>query len=139
MSVFVDTGLLFAAAARGDARHARAAELLQGLEEARPFTTDHVIVESWSLLNLRFGHETAMRFWTGLRGTPLEIEFVVPVDLERGHAICETWGDQEFDIVDCTSFAVMERTGCRRAATFDRDFAIYRFGSGRTLAFEILS
>jgi predicted nucleic acid-binding protein len=138
MTVFVDTGVLFAAAASRDRSHRRASELLHEIEEARPFTSDHVIVETWSLLSLRFGHSPAMRFWSGLRGTPLDIECIIPLDLERGHAISERWADQEFDIVDCTSFAVMERIGCRRAASFDDDFAIYRFGPDRRQAFEIL-
>lgn len=138
MSVFVDTGVLFAATAARDEHHARAAELLRSIELERPFTTDHVVVETWSLLNHRFGHSIAMRFWSRLRGTPLEIEFAVPVDLERARAICESWADQELDIVDCTSFAVMERLGCGRAASFDNDFAVYRFGPERTEAFEIL-
>lgn len=38
-----------------------------------------------------------------------------------------------------TSFAVMERLGCRRAATFDIDFAVYRAGPDRKVAFEILA
>ncbi len=32
----------------------------------------------------------------------------------------------------------MERVGCSRAATFDRDFSIYRYGSDRKKAFKIL-
>ena len=36
------------------------------------------------------------------------------------------------------SFAVMERLGLTRVASFDRDFAIYRYGRNRTRAFEVL-
>jgi hypothetical protein len=32
----------------------------------------------------------------------------------------------------------MERLGLTRAATFDDDFAIYRYGRGRGKSFEIL-
>lgn len=33
----------------------------------------------------------------------------------------------------------MERLGCRRAASFDTDFAIYRYGADRRQAFEIVN
>jgi uncharacterized protein len=138
VSVFVDTGMLFAAAATRDKSHGRAVEVLGEIENDRPFTSDHVLVETWSLLNARFGYDSGMRFWSALRETVLAIEFVGPVDLERAYAISEAWMDQEFDIVDASSFAVMERVGCRRAATFDSDFAVYRFGPDRRQAFEIV-
>lgn len=79
-----------------------------------------------------------MRFWAGMRHSPTSIEPVGAIDLERAHAIADAWPDQDFDIVDCTSFAVMERIGCVRAATFDNHFAIYRTGPDRTRAFEIV-
>jgi uncharacterized protein len=40
--------------------------------------------------------------------------------------------------VDRTSFAVMERLGLTRAASFDGDFATYPYGRRRDRAFEIL-
>ncbi len=138
MSVFVDTSVLFAATAPRDTRHARAVEILTSIETDRPFTSDHVLVETWSLLNVRFAFDIAMRFWSAVRETSLEIEYVGPVDVERAYALAEAWMDQEFDIVDTTSFAMMERVGCRRAASFDKDFAVYRFGPDRRQAFEII-
>ena len=138
MSVFVDTGVLFAAAAAADDHHREAAAILATIAAEAPFTTDHVLVETWWLLRSRGDWSQAMAFWRGVRHTPLRIEPVAPVDLERAQATAETWSDQQLDIVDCTSFAVMERTGCARAATFDRDFAIYRYGPRRKRAFEIL-
>lgn len=138
MSVFVDTGVLFAAAHGRDRQHARAAEILRGLPADRPFCSDHVVIEVWAMLCSRAGWEPAMRFWRGLRETPLVIEPAGIADLERAEAIASAWEDLELDIVDCTSFAVMERLGCRRAATFDRDFAVYRYGARRDRAFEIV-
>jgi predicted nucleic acid-binding protein len=79
-----------------------------------------------------------MRFWAGVRDSALFVEPVGVADLERAEAIANEWRDQQLDIVDCTSFAVMERVGCRRAATFDRDFAVYRYGPRRKNAFEIV-
>ncbi|MEX2394373.1 MAG: PIN domain-containing protein [Actinomycetota bacterium] len=138
MTVFVDTGVLFAAAAVRDERHERAASILRSVRGDDPFTTDHGVVETWSLLNSRFDHATAMSFWSGLRGSALSIEFVQPPDLERAHAIAGIWADQHFDIIDCTSFAVMERLACTKAASFDRDFAVYRTGVDSKIAFEIV-
>ena len=36
------------------------------------------------------------------------------------------------------SFAVMERLGLTQVASFDDDFAIYRYGRNRDRAFEVL-
>lgn len=138
MRVFVDTGILVGAALTRDRRHGRAAQVLSSLTDTDPFSTDHVIVESWALINRRAGHSQAMRFWRALRDTPLLIETVTLADLERAQAIAEVWADQEFDIVDCTSFAVMERLRCRRAVSFDTDFAVYRYGADRSKAFDVL-
>jgi predicted nucleic acid-binding protein len=44
----------------------------------------------------------------------------------------------EGGIVDRTSFAVMERLGVHRAAAFDDDFAVYRFGRRWERAFEVV-
>jgi predicted nucleic acid-binding protein len=46
--------------------------------------------------------------------------------------------DQDFSIVDCSSFAVILRLGLPRAAAFDDDFAVFRFGRGRRQAFEVI-
>ncbi len=141
MSVFVDTGVLVGAAMRKDARHRQATALLRRLasENTTTTTTDHVVVETWAILRSRLGYRAAMTFWHGLRATPLRPEAVTVSDLERAQAIADQWSDQEFDLVDCTSFAVMERLGTTRAASFDPDFAIYRFGAERKRSFEIVA
>jgi predicted nucleic acid-binding protein len=59
-------------------------------------------------------------------------------DLEAGWTIGGTFSDQKSSIVDRTSFAVMERLGISRVASFDDDFAIYRYGRNRDRAFEVL-
>jgi predicted nucleic acid-binding protein len=53
-------------------------------------------------------------------------------------AIGEVFADQDFSIVDRTSFAVMERLGITRVASFDDHFAIYRYGRARNKAFEVV-
>lgn len=136
MSLFIDASVFFAAIDRGDERHASARVIL---ERSEPFiTTDHVLVEVWTLLHVRLGKDAANRFWATLRDGAVEVEHVRAVDLERAWMIGEAFADQDFSIVDRTSFAVMERLGIHRAASLDKDFAVFRFGARRERAFEIV-
>ena len=50
----------------------------------------------------------------------------------------QTYPDQDFSIVDRTSFAVMQRLGLERAASLDDDFAVFRYGPGRRKAFTVI-
>lgn len=136
MSVYVDTSVWYAAADRGDLSNARAKELLAA--EDRLVTSDHVLVETWTLLRHRLHRQAAERWWDGIRSGVAEIEPVRRADLDVAWAIVQVFGDQDFSIVDCTSLAVMERLGIRRAASFDADFAVYRFGRDRQQAFTVI-
>jgi len=63
----------------------------------------------------------------------------LPADIESAQAIGARFADQEFSLTDRTSFALMERLGIEQAASFDADFAVYRFGRDRTKAFGVLT
>ena len=136
VTVFVDTSVWYAVMDRGDSHSPRAKAILNS---GNPLlTTDHVLVETWALLRYRGQDAAARRFWDSLRSGIAAVEFVTPADLESAWQIAETYADQNFPIVDCTSFAVMRRLGIERAATFDHHFAVYRFGPERRRAFTIL-
>jgi uncharacterized protein len=132
----VDTSAWYAAADRKDRSNGRAKHLLS--EGDALITSDHILVESWWLISSRLGRPAAIRFWEGLRAGVAAIEVVGSADLEAAWAIASAFPDQDFSIVDCTSFAVMQRLGLRRVVTFDDDFAIFRFGRDRRQAFEVL-
>ena len=136
MSVFVDTSVWFGAANIRDRQNARAKKILADL--VAPVLTDHVLIETWTLLNARVHRQAAEQFWMGVRRGAAQLERVLPADLDAACAIGEAFRDQDFSIVDRTSFAVMERLGLARAASFDDHFAVYRFGRNRGRAFEIL-
>jgi len=101
-------------------------------------TTNHVLVETWLLLRHRLGRSAAERFWEGLRSGVAEIECVSAADMAVASAVAEAFPDQDFSIVDRTSFATMQRLGLRRVASFDEDFAVFRFGRARRQAFEVV-
>ena len=136
MSLFVDTSAWYAAADRSDVSHERAKAVLE-IDDTL-VTTDHVLVETWVLLRHRLSRTAAERFWGGLRAGAAEVESVTPADMAVAWAVGESFPDQDFSIVDRTSFAVMQRLGLRRVAAFDDDFSVFRFGRGRRQAFEVL-
>lgn len=136
MSLFVDTSAWYAAADRSDRSNARAKRVLSRRE--RLLTTDHVLVESWLLLRHRLHRQAAEQFWGRLRSGVAALEPVTAADLEAAWAIGRDFPDQDFSIADRTSFAVMRRLGIRRVATFDDDFAVYRYGRERKQAFEVV-
>ena len=136
MSIFVDSSAFYAAADAGDREHERAAAILTSGEPL--VTTDHVLIETWLLLHARLGRAAAERFWDGLRAGAARVEQVGGADLERAWSTGRDFEDQDFSIVDRTSFAVMLRLGLSRVASFDNDFAIYRFGTRRDQAFDVI-
>lgn len=136
MTAFVDTSAFYAAADRGDASHERAKAALAVQDVL--VTSDHVLVETWTLLRHRLGRAAAERFWAGVRAGAVAVEPVGTADLEAAWAMGEAFADQDFSIADRTGFAVMLRLGVHRAVSLDGDFAIFRFGPRRDRAFEVL-
>jgi predicted nucleic acid-binding protein len=136
MALFVDSSVWYAGADSSDAGNARAKAILK-TDEAL-LTTDHVLIESWTLLRYRVHRKAADRFWENLRGGVAVIEPVGSADLETAWQIGVDYDDQDFSIVDRTSFAVMRRLGIMRAASFDNHFAIFRFGPSRRQAFAVV-
>ncbi len=136
VSLFVDTSIWYAAADAGDRGNAPARDVLSSGESL--VATDHVLVETWLLARRRLGRHAADALWEGLRAGIANIEAVTLADLEVARGIREEYPDQDFSIVDLTSFTVMQRLGLQRVATFDSDFAVYRYGPKRGRAFTVV-
>jgi predicted nucleic acid-binding protein len=136
MSLFVDTSVWYAAVDVDDFANSAAKVILNRGEEL--ITTDHVLAETWGLIHHKLNRPAAERFWAGLRGGIASIEAVTLADLESAWQIGQTWRDQDFSIVDRTSFAVMQRLGILRTASLDNHFAVYRFGPNRRHSFTIV-
>lgn len=136
MTLFVDTSTFYAAADIGDVNHARAAAIIDSGQ--RLLTSDHVLLESWLLIRRRLGADAAKRYWGEIRAGAVSLEVVLAADLEVAWSIGEMFLDQDFSVVERTSFAVMQRLGLHRATSFDDDYAIYRYGPRRERAFEVI-
>ncbi len=136
MSTFVDTSVWFASANIRDQYNARAKSILADI--TAPVLTDHVLSEAWRLVRDHIHRKAAEQFWNVLRRGVAHVEITTAADLERAWVIGKIFLDQDFSLVDRTSFAVMERLGITQVASFDSHFAIYRYGRSRDRAFEIL-
>jgi predicted nucleic acid-binding protein len=136
MSLLVDTSIWYAAADKSDVSNARAKAILSDGEPL--ITTDHILIETWTLIRNRMGRRIAERFWEALRSGVATIETVGAADLESAWEIGRSYRDQDFSIVDRTSFSVMRRLGVERAASLDNDFTIFHYGPNRRRAFTVV-
>ena len=134
--LFVDSSVWFAMMVDRDRGNQRAKTILTSHSDF--MVTDHVVVETWLLLNSRHSRDAAEFFWKGIRSGAARVEPATPNDLDTAWAIDELYHHQDFSIVDRTSFAVMERLGITRVASFDHHFAVYRYGPKRDRAFQIV-
>lgn len=135
MRTFVDSSVWFAAACKRDRNNELAKSILLSID--RRTLTDHVLLHTWQLLNAQFGTGVADTFWERLRETDAVVEPVTASDLETARQMSEAYPSEELSLVDRTSFAVMQRCGITRAATFSSSFEIFRYGP-RKKAFQIL-
>lgn len=127
MNIFVDTGAFFAMANRRDKHHAQAKDyFLSNFESSKFITSNFVFVESWMLIHHKLGAPSSRKFWESIRSHVVTLLDVTMQDLELAWAINGQYSDQDFSIVDCTSFAMMERLDIEKAFTFDHHFLVYR-------------
>ena len=136
MSLFVDTSIWYAGVDLDDVDHERAKAILSRGDSL--LLTDHVLVETCALIRNRIHRNAAERFWEGIRSGVAIIEPVGLADLESAWQIGLAFPDQDFSLVDRTSFAVMRRLGIDRAASLDDHFAVFRYGPKLRYAFEIV-
>lgn len=133
--IFIDSPVWFAIANRKDREQQRARDLLR--VDLQRITTDQVMVETWLLINSRVGRQVAEDFWQLIREGGAYVEHVMASDTELAWRGGHVFRDQPFSLVDRTGFVVMERLGIVRAARFDHDLVVYRFGRKRERACEV--
>jgi predicted nucleic acid-binding protein len=91
-------------------------------------TSNHVRGETWTLVNRREGHRSAVAFLDVLARSPrLRVEHLTDQLELQALSWLRQRDDREFSYVDATSFAVMRRRGVHQAFAFDNDFAAAGF------------
>ena len=127
MNIFVDTSAFYALADLSDAHHVNAKSYFANQYAHSTFvTSEYVFVESWILIHHKLGRAASLKFWEGIRNQVVSLIAISQDDIEEAWKIINQYKDQEFSIVDCTSFAMMERLNIQDAFAFDHHFQIYR-------------
>lgn len=138
-AIFVDTGAFYALADSGDRNHNAARSVFETRGTAGELvTSDYVFVESWCLMRARLGRSAALKFWDAMQSDVVRTYGINSQDLSNARGIAAAWPDQDFSLIDCTSFALMERLGLDEALAFDSHFRIYRFGARRERSFRVV-
>jgi predicted nucleic acid-binding protein len=138
-ALFVDTSAFYAVADESDRHHDETKALFTARGVAGDLkTSDHVFVESWCLMRARLGKAVAMKYWDAMETGVVQVYGVKSDDLARARSIARTWRDQDFSLVDCTSFALIERLSIAEALALDTHFRVYRFGPRRRSALNVL-
>lgn len=123
-AIFIDTSFFKALFDPEDSFHPEAKKIWQKVnEEKLPMvTSNYILDESFTLLRKRCGCALVRKFRNDLAVTRnISIIRVILSDEAGGWKwFLKNWSNLSF--TDCVSFAVMERLGLKRVATFDNHF-----------------
>ena len=120
--IFVDTGGWYAAIDRKDRDHEAARRFLEN-NSLPLITTDYVMDETVTLLQIRLGHYYAMRFLDSLRASRLvQLVYLSQAQIEAAIELFRNRPDKDWSFTDCSSFVLMDEYSLRRALAFDDHF-----------------
>jgi hypothetical protein len=132
--LFIDTSAFISVANHRDTHHKGAVDFLEEVragktEFRRLLTTDYIIDETLTNIRFKMGHREAVEWGRAILGSHV-VEKVQVDDklLSRAFEIFEKYQDKRLSFTDCTSFAVMEALGIRKAFAFDSHFLALGFG-----------
>ncbi|EHR79048.1 DNA-binding protein [Thermococcus litoralis DSM 5473] len=129
--IYMDTSAMIALASRTDKNHKKAREFFEkSIRGGIKFVVGRpVLVEFLNGVSKRVNKKTAIQLYKSYaKSRVVIIEKEREEDWEKAWEIFEKYEDQNgMDVVDCLSFAIMERLKIREAFTFDKDFEVYGF------------
>lgn len=124
--VFLDTSWFKGIIDEKDDFHSDAVGALTLLEsmQAKMVTTNFIIDETFTLVRKRRGEQKAKELYEWIKNYGKQLKLVRVLAKDEKRVWDWFWKDwSKLSYTDCTSFAVMERLGIARVATFDGHFA----------------
>lgn len=108
--------------------HAVALALLERHDRNPLATSNHVLGETWTLINRREGHADAVAFLDSVARSPrVRVVHVGEVLEDEAFSWLRRRDEREYSFVDATSFAVMRQLDIEEALAFDGDFGAAGF------------
>lgn len=124
--IFVDTSFWAALGNARDARH-EAAKELWSTKPGTVVTSNHVLGETWTLLNRRSGHQAAVAAAAIRRSASVRVEHITTDVEEQAWDWLVRHDEREYSFVDATSFVLMRKKKLMTAFAFDGDFSAAGF------------
>ncbi|MCV7382693.1 PIN domain-containing protein [Mycolicibacter longobardus] len=124
--IFVDTSFWAALGNARDARH----DIAKRLWSARlgmVVTSNHVLGETWTLLDRRCGRRAALAAAAIRHSASVRVEHITPDVEEQAWEWLGCHDEREYSFVDATSFALMRKKKLVNAFAFDGDFSAAGF------------
>lgn len=124
-AVIVDTSAYYAVFDKSDKNHLKAIKFLE-TNKSPLITSNLVVIEIVNLVNARRGHDEAVRIGKMFyEKGPASVINISVEDEKRAWHIFLKYSDKSFSLTDCTTFALMERLGLKKAVAFDIHFIQY--------------
>ena len=120
--IFVDTSAWFAIYDKRDRSHEASSRFVK--ESPDLFITSNLVfAETLSLMTKRLGKASALDFGRRIRTSGKVRVIHLDGAMEEAAWGCfERYHDKEWDLIDCSSFALMDSLKLARAFTFDAHF-----------------
>ncbi len=128
MRIFLDTGFFIALSDGKDENHDRAISSFRTLaqEGARFVTGKNVLIEYIDGVTKRISKKKGIEELGNILDSKLlVVEPINERDWNKAVGFFKKYNDQQIDLTDCLSFAVMERLSINTALTFDNDFRVH--------------
>ncbi len=123
MKLLVDTSALLALLLQDDRNHAAAAAFVRAHPQARFVLSELILAEVGTQVRARAGAAQAVAVARGLLDSRrYEVLFADAELFDEALARMGRFADKRLSLVDCSSFALMDRLALPSAFTFDADF-----------------
>jgi predicted nucleic acid-binding protein len=124
--IFVDTSFWAALGNATDTHHTTAKRLWASKPPA-VVTSNHVLGETWTLLNRRCGHRVAASAAAIRYSSHVRLEHITAELEEQAWEWLTGHDERKYSFVDATSFALMRKKNLHNAYAFDEDFSAAGF------------
>jgi len=115
----VDTSVVVASLDRRERHHGTSRALLESTDE-RIVVPSPILCEVDHLIHRKFGPTAMPRFLSRVQAGELELEDLMPEDLDRAVHLMERYADLDVGYIDAAVLAIVERLDESKLATLDR-------------------